>query len=149
MVDPLIGSGVVPRGLHVDNYAAWRGEHQGGLMIWSLIVTALFAQELTDGSASQAALVIGLIGNGGLGGVMFFLYLSERKERQSAQKRIDENNKTYNALLERVLPALTDASTTLERVQESQAAMHKADTDGLQRQLDGLVNELRKGRGDR
>lgn len=102
----------------------------------------LVTQLAQQTSTQDASFIIDLITNVGISGVCLFLYWDERKERRAAQA-------LNNQLLERVLPTLTESTTTLERVQESQNALRAADTNELKRRLDELVTELRRGRGDR
>lgn len=106
--------------------------------IGTAIVIAGLAQEAGGQSAS---FIIDLITNVGIGGVFLFLYFDERKERRATQA-------LNNQLLERVLPLIAEATTTLERVQESQIALRQADTQVLEKRLDELAAEIRKGQGD-
>jgi hypothetical protein len=97
----------------------------------------LVAQEV----GGDSSFLLDLFTNIGMAGVFIYLYLDERKERRSCQT-------LNNQMLERVLPALTEASATLERVQQSQSALHEADQASLEQRLEALVVELRRGKGD-
>lgn len=91
-----------------------------------LSVTYMVGSLAQDAGAGGSSFLIDLFTNLGMAGVFLYLYLDERKERRAAQA-------LNNTMLERVLPALTEASATLGRVQESQAA---------------VVAELRKGQSE-
>jgi hypothetical protein len=89
----------------------------------------------------DSSFLLDLFTNVGMAGVFIFLYLDERKERRAAQT-------LNNQLLERVLPLVADATTTLERVQQSQTALKRAEASELENQLHEMVLELRKVRGE-
>lgn len=94
-----------------------------------------------DVSGQGSSFLIDLFTNIGMAGVFIFLYLDERKERREAQR-------LNNQLLERALPLLAESATALERVQESQSAIHQADQIELAKQLRELTTELRRDKGD-
>lgn len=104
-------------------------------------VTFMVGSLAQDAGTGGSSFLIDLFTNIGMAGVFIYLYLDERKERRAAQA-------LNNTMLERVLPALTDASAALERVQQAQAALRQADKVELESQLKDLVAELRKGQSD-
>lgn len=105
------------------------------------IVLTVGALAQQAGESPDTSLIIDIVTNVGVSGLLALLYWDERKERRATQA-------LNGALLERVLPALTNATDTLDRVQESQTAIRRADTDELERRLGDLVTELRRGQGD-
>ncbi len=103
--------------------------------------TVIVAQEISDPGASTTWL-IDLVTNIGIGGIFVWIWYDERKERRQAQAKV-------NDLMERIIPALTDSTATLERVQDSMARVTEAqgesrkhDLSSLQQAVTALTQEL-------
>lgn len=56
----------------------------------------------------------------GVTGVIAYMWWSEKREREASQQRERESHARESALLERMIPVLTEATAALESVQLSQ-----------------------------
>ena len=97
-------------------------------MIWAMI-----AQETGAPTGFQ---LIDLLTTLGVSGVFVFLYFDERKERRQVQQQMAP-------LLERIIAALTESTSTLDRVQDSMKSTRSADGSDLKAEIAELLAELR------
>lgn len=109
-------------------------------MPWFLTFS-LLATLAQQGPTPTGFELIDLITTLGVSGIFVFLYFDERKERRAAQAQISQ-------LLERIIPALTESTSTLERVQDSMKRelrlAQQPDTHALESDIQALIEELRK-----
>lgn len=99
----------------------------------------LVAQEPSTPTGFQ---LIDLLTTLGVSGVFVFLYFDERKERRQAQTQTSQ-------MLERIIPVLTEATATLERVQASmkievQSSTRNTEVQHLTTEIHGLLEELKQ-----
>lgn len=85
--------------------------------------------------------LIDLLTTLGVSGAFVFLYFDERKERRAAQAQISQ-------LLREIIPALTESTGTLERVQDSMEQQVKAASPetNLLTEVHSLLEEMRQQR---
>lgn len=83
--------------------------------------------------------LIDLIGTFGITGVIIFLYFDERKERRQTQQQM-------GPLLERIIAALTESTSTLDRVQDSMRSTRQdpAVSTDLKEEIAELITELKR-----
>lgn len=98
-----------------------------------LLIGVILAQEAPTPTGFQ---LIDLVTTLGVSGLFVFLYFDERKERRQVQQQMAP-------LLERIIAALTESTSTLDRVQDSLKSSRSADGSDLKTEINQLIMELR------
>lgn len=112
----------------------------------SLVVAWFLAQD-TGVSASPDFQIIEFIARLGVTGLLAGGYWLERRERLASQERERRNHDAQTAMLERMLPIITEATSTLDKVTEAQDALsERTNPAALLEQMNNLVQELRAQR---